>query len=391
MATMLQHLRETAHLGQRELANRAGISQETLSQLETGKSARPRLDTLTKLRNALELDDMRPEDLLDPTPLADDKTLAPAATQLITLLKVLPGYRRGGSDRQAAQFWRKLSTHLGYQDLYPATHLTAHLEQAIAGRGTAPEADLAEYTLMFFDPEDAGTIEVLAEHAGIGPSDQVARRWCRDVTDAAWVIHRAAMTSYPSQVGELYAEAGSTTDPKRLPELCDSVYDIVRSRAIPRASVDLQLAALRKDPSSEVHSMVAERGGPAVQKLALTVVTSWPGLSRNEHLDPAIADQLFTDLLPHLDGPRDHEAGFALMNLAERPDLPRPLLERIRTTLETDHEGGWATSAWIAVRGTLANLDGVDDDEPDTDQPALRLVHNADQPTSWWRRFLNRT
>ena len=366
---MLQHLRETAHLGQRELANRAGLTQETLSQLETGKSARPRLDTLTKLRDALELSDMRPEDLLKPIPLADNKTLAPAATQLITLLKVLPGYRRGGSDRQAAQFWRKLSTHLGYQDLYPATHLTAHLEQAIAGHGTAPEADLAEYTLMFFDPDDAGTIEVLAEHAGIGPSDQVARRWCRDVTDAAWIIHRAAMTSYPSQVGELYAEAGSTTDPKRLPELCGSVYDIVRSRAIPRATVDLQLAALRKDPSSEVHSMVAERGGAAVQELALTVVTSWPGLSRNEHLD----------------GPHDHEAGFALMNLAERPDLPRPLLERIRTTLETDHEGGWATSAWLAVRSTLANLDGVvdDDDEPDTDQPALRLVHNADQPTSW--------
>lgn len=394
MATMLQHLRETADLGQRELAARAGIAQETVSQLESGKSARPRLDTLTKLRDALELGDMRPEDLLDPSPLSTDPNLAAAAAELIRLLKVLPGYRRG-SERQP-EFWTKLSRHLGYRDLYPATHLTAHLDAAIAEHRNTAATELAGYVLMFFDPADETTIEILARETSIGPETAVARFWCRDVTEAAWVLHRAAMTSYPQQVGDLWAEAGETTDPARLRELCASVYDIVRGRAYPRASAEDQIAALSTDPSEEVHYTLAKAAGPEVQRAAVAVPTAWPGLSANPDLDPGTADQLLDAVLDALDKPHARLAGRALLHLAERTDLPRPLLERISDAVDRpdrpDIDGGWVSAAVLAVRGTLDDLDTGNadgDDDPRDGRPHLRVVSD-DEPIAWWRRFVGR-
>jgi transcriptional regulator with XRE-family HTH domain len=390
MSTMLQHLRETAHLNQRDLAQRAGISQETVSQLETGKSARPRLETLTKLRDALELGDMRPEDLLDPSPLASDPELAPAAARLITLLKVLPAYRYG----TFSKFWTELSRHLGYQDLYPASHLSGHLEAAIAATHSTAEFELAAYTLMFFDPDNAGLLEILTDHSSIGPERQVAYRWCRDVTDAAWILHRAAMTSYPEQVGQLYGEAVETTDPKRLRELCGSVYDIVRSRAFPRAGVQEQITALQSDPSEEVHYTVAKNGGADVQRAALEVPTAWPGLSLNTDLAPAVAEQLLGTVLDALTGRHATLAGKTLHNLSERADLPRPLLERISSTIDRDDypdiDGGWVTAAVLGIRSTLHELDHQADDTTGEHRPGLQLVTDEPAPTAWWRRFLAR-
>ncbi|UJW36903.1 helix-turn-helix domain-containing protein (plasmid) [Saccharothrix sp. AJ9571] len=388
---MLQHLRETAHLNQRDLAQRAGISQETVSQLETGKSARPRLETLTKLRDALELGDMRPEDLLNPSPLASDPELAPAAARLITLLKVLPIYRYG----TFSKFWTELSSHLGYQDLYPATHLSAHLEAAIAANRSTAEVELAAYTLMFFDPDDAGTLQILTDHSGIGPERQVAYRWCRDVTDAAWILHRAAMTSYPEQVGQLYAEAIETTDPQRLRELCGSVYDIVRSRAFPRATVEEQITALRSDPSDEVHYTIAKNGGADIQHAALKIPTAWPGLSLNTGLTPAVAEQLLDTVLDALTGRHAAPAGKTLHNLSERADLPRPLLERISSTIDRDVypdiEGGWVTAAVIGIRNTLDELDHQPSDTTPEHRPSLHAVADQPAPTAWWRRFFARS
>ena len=395
MATMLQHLRETAGLGQRELAARAGVAQETVSQLESGKSARPRLDTLTKLRNALELGDMRPEDLLEPSPLSTDPNLASAATELVTLLKVLPGYRRG-SERQP-EFWTRLSRHLGYRDLYPATHLTARLDAAIAEHHATAATELAGYTLMFFDPADDAAIAILAEETSIGPETVAARYWCRDVTEAAWTLHRAAMTSYPQQVGELWEEAGETTDPKRLRELCGSVYDIVRGRAYPRASVEDQIAALRTDPSGEeVQYAIAKAGGPEVQRAAVAVPTSWPGLSRNPDLAPDIAELLTDAMLDARDKPHAQLAGRGLFTLAERTDLPRPLLERISNAVDRpgqpDADDVWTSAVVLAVRSTLADLDAGqadDEDGPSGARPHLRVVAD-DEPIAWWRRLLGR-
>lgn len=393
MTTMLQHLRETAKLSQRDLAARAKVTQETISQVETGKSTRPRLDTLTKLRDALELGDMRPEDLLELSPLSTDPHLDAAATTMITLLKVLPPYE---PDPRDAEFWWKLSEHLGYQDLYPATHLHSHLKSAVAQAYGSSATDLAEYVLMFFDPEDEKTNEILADR--IGPHTQVARRWSRDLTDAAWVLHRAAMTSYPQQVGQLYAEAGETEDPARLRELCGSVYATVRAVAYQRADVDEQIAALRTDPSDEVHYGIAKAGGPEVQCAAVAVPTAWIGLANNRALDPDVAEQLLTTVVDELLGDHGRDAGFALHTLADRSDLPRPLLERLRAAIDghPENEGGWVNSSILAVGRTLRGLDQEDarraaDDARGEPRPALRVVTDEDaQPTAWWRRFLSR-
>ncbi|EME65861.1 hypothetical protein H074_00040, partial [Amycolatopsis decaplanina DSM 44594] len=367
---MLQHLRETADLGQRELASRAKVSQETISQLETGKSARPRLDTLTKLRDALELNDLRPESLLDSSPLDTDPDLAAAEATLITLVKVLPAYREDSARR--SEFWWKLSEHLGYRDLYPATHTSSHLESAITGSYSNAATDLAEYVLMFFDPDNEETIRILAEYSGIGPKRQVARRWCRDVTDAAWVLHRAAMTSYPQQVGELYAEAGETTDPDRIRELCGSVYAIVRARAYPRASAADQVNALVSDPSTEeVHYRIGKAAGLEVQEIAVKFRTAWPGLAANPDLDHDVAARLLDAVLDRLDDPQATLAGRALLTLAERPDLPRPLLQRISDTIDVDRDqrpeidGGWVVAALLAIRTTLDDLDNADEEDTD--------------------------
>ncbi|MBE1580452.1 helix-turn-helix domain-containing protein [Amycolatopsis roodepoortensis] len=399
MKTMLQHLRETADLNQRELASRAKVTQETVSQLETGKSARPRLDTLTKLRDALELGDLRPESLLDPSPLDTDPDLTAAEATLITLVKVLPAYRADSARRP--EFWWKLSEHLGYSDLYPATHISSHLESAVTGSYSNAATDLAGYVLMFFDPANDGTIKILAKYSGIGPQRQVARRWCQDVTDAAWVLHRAAMTSYPQQVGELYAEAGETTDPARIRELCGSVYAIVRARAYTRASAEDQINALVSDPSTEeVHYKIGKAAGLEVQETAVKFRTAWPGLAVNPDLDPEVAARLLDAVLDRLGDPRATLAGRALLNLAERHDLPRPLLQRISDTIDVDRDqrpeidGGWVVASVLAIRSTLHDLDHPDDEEEDNDvasRPALRVVTDEEaQPGPWWHRFLNR-
>ncbi|MFI6030837.1 helix-turn-helix domain-containing protein [Amycolatopsis magusensis] len=399
MTTMLEHLRNTARLGQRELAARAKVAQETISQLETGKSARPRLDTLTKLRDALELGDLRPEDLLEPSPLSTDPNLDSAATTLITLLKVLPAYREDDSRRN--EFWWALSGHLGYQDLYPATSLAAALEATLEERYSTAATDLAEYVLMFFDPDDDGTIGILTREVGLGPGRQSARFWCRDITTAAWTLHRAAMTSYPRQIGELVKEAIDTTDLHRRQELCGSVYAVVRSEAYRRASVEQQIAALRTDPSSDVHLVVAKTGNAEVQAVALEISTAWEGLSLNPAIDAGLAEQLVDKVLAGLTGGHAVHAAHALIKLAERPDLPRHLLDRISTAIDREDRpevaGGWVTSALLAIRRTLRSLDadtkaprnraGSPSSPADARCP-LRLVTDEDTHSTWWRRLL---
>lgn len=392
---MLEHLRTTAQLTQRELASLAGVTQETLSQLETGKSTRPRLETLTKLRDALELDDMAVEDLLDPCPLDADDELAPAASRLISLLKVLPryDYRR---PRRMDVFWAELNDHLGYQDDYPARKLSGHLELARTRVHRADVTDLAEYTLMFFDPDDVATLELLVEHGCIRPGVPVARRWCRDVTDAAWILHRAAMTSYPQQVGQLYMEANDGDDPARIAELCSSVYDAIRARAFVHAPAADQLQALQHDPAQMVVDSIATHGGTDVQELAVTLPRAWPGLARNAALAPETAEHLVERVLAELTGPHTAFAGSALLDLSDRPDLPRPLLERINSTIDTpdvvnnDETDGAVFSSILNIRGTLHKLDRVDEQTDHSAQARREQFHlvTKDSRPAWWRRFL---
>ncbi|MGW5703889.1 hypothetical protein [Amycolatopsis japonica] len=201
------------------------------------------------------------------------------------------------------------------------------------------------------------------------------------------------MTSYPQQVGELYAEAGETTDPARIRELCGSVYAIVRGRAYTRASAEDQINALLSDPSTEeVHYKIGKAAGLEVQETAVRFPTAWPGLAVNPDLDAVLA---------RLGDPRATLAGRALFNLAERPDLPRPLLQRISDTIDVDRdrrpeiEGGWVTAALLAIRSTLHDLDHSEDEDEHVDdvvsRPPLRVVTDDEtQPSPWWNRFLNR-
>lgn len=85
----------------------------------------------------------------------------------------------------------------------------------------------------------------------------------------------------PQQVGQLFLEAGDIQDSARLRELCASLYPVVRGRALLRAAVDDQTTALRTDPSDEVRYTLGKGGGPQVQRAALGVPASWPGLARN--------------------------------------------------------------------------------------------------------------
>lgn len=398
MKTMLEHLRETADLTQRNLASRAGVTQETVSQLESGKSNRPRLETLTKLRDALELDDMRAEDLLGLSPLHADEELAPAATRLISLLKVLPrhDYRATAS---TDPFWDELCSHLGYRDYYPASKISGHVQGASSKSTTRWAPDLAQYTLMFFDPDDDQLLQILADRAHIGPGVPVARRWCRDVTDAAWILHRAVMTSYPKQIGQLYMEAGDTDNPDRILELCGSVYAEVRARALNHASIEQQIHALRHDPAADVvYDVAAESTNQHVQETAATIQRAWPGLARNTHLRPTVADRLVTSVLTDFDAANDDHTN-ALLTLADRPDLPRPLLERISETIDTpdraDDAPGVLLSIVFNVRDSLRQLDQDDQHDEEAEQAAqaqrarLHIVDSTDDRPSWWRRFLS--
>lgn len=314
--------------------------------------------------------------------------------RLIRLLKVLPRYdyqRRKRMD----PFWEEFCAHLGYPDPYPATKISGHLDLISTSGKWGVTTDLAEYTLMFFDPDDEHTLRLLAERGQIGPGVAVARRWCRDVTDAAWTLHRATMTSYPRQVGQLYMEAGDSDNPERIAELCHSVYEEVRARAFMHAPVTDQLHALKQDPSEEVLYTVASEGDHTVQELAATLPRAWNGLARNTALRPEMANQLVTNVLAELRGAQAHHAERALLDLTERTDLPRPLLEHISTEIDTpeivhdDATPGAVISAVFNIRSTLQHLDQADEKADHTAQQRreqFRLVTEPPRP-SWWRRF----
>jgi transcriptional regulator with XRE-family HTH domain len=53
MTTRLEQERHTAGLGQVQLAERAGISQSTISKIETGRTTRPSFALLARLAAAL--------------------------------------------------------------------------------------------------------------------------------------------------------------------------------------------------------------------------------------------------------------------------------------------------------------------------------------------------
>lgn len=390
MAIILQHLRETANITQRELARRAGVTQETVSQLESGKSSRPRLDTLTKLRDALELDDLPPEDLLDPTPLDADPEITPAAERLVTLLKVLPGYDprtgRGG------EFWEPFSTHLGYLDQYPARKIAAHLRNTVDGSGRERGVDLAQYTLMFFDPEDRSALQLLSERGGIGPGEHVARLWCRDVTDAAWVIHRATLTSYPQQVGQLYLEADEAADPARIAELCQSVYAMVRARALRQAPPAEQIAALRDDPSPDVRYEIAKTAGHEVQRAAVGIPGAWTGLAKNPDLAPEVMRQLVSTVLAGLESEDGSPAQQTMFHLCERADLPRALAEKISRHIDREDapDSSWITASVLAVQDRLDDVESEFGNSGSTrrSRPRLHPVDSGNERPGWWRRFL---
>lgn len=399
---MLEHLRETAQLTQRELAAKAGVTQETLSQLETGKVVRPRLDTLTKLCSALELGNMRPEDLLDPRPMEADEEINHATTRLVTLLKVLPSYnfRHSTTAYYTNPFWDEFGKHLGYSDDYPARKIASKLERAAKDSRLAAAADLAAYTLMFFDPSDTALIQILADNGNLGspPGTLAARLWCRDLVEAAWTIHRATITSYPKQVGELVAEATTTKDPERLAELGMSVYDVVRGPALARASADVQISALREDPSSEVHYEIAKTAPIEVQRVAADLPQAWIGLCTNTQLAHDIATPLLDTLIAALPGPHGDTAGQAILELAERPDMPRPLLEHIAELVKdpTDDptQDRWLTTIWQYIGDTLKSHDELDQARARDAQARRAKLHlvEAQDPTrhAWWSRFLRK-
>lgn len=141
--------------------------------------------------------------------------------------------------------------------------------------------------------------------------------------------------------------------------------------------------------------MVAKNGEADVQSAALEVPTAWPGLSLNTGLTAANAEHLLDTVLDALTGNHATHAGKVLHNLSERADLPRPLLERISSTIDRDDhpdiEGGWVTAAVIGIRGTLDDLDNQpDDDTRPGHGPELRLVTDESAPTAWWQRFFSR-
>lgn len=382
---MLEHLRQMTGLTQRDLATRARVTQETVSQLENGKVERPRLDTLIKLCAALDLPDMQPRDLLEPCPLYADPEVGPAVTRLVGLLKVLPP--AGKPDR----FWETLAEHLDYRDDYPARSIAAHLDLVQRGERRSWAADLAEYTLMFFNPDDDTLVRLLDEAARIGPTRWVARRWCQDVTEAAWVIHRAALSSYPEQVGRSYQEALETDDPKRLAELAENAYDIVRVAALARCGPAAQIRALQADPSVEVVYQVAEAGGADVQWAALRHPRAWPGLASNPELTADVADQLLQLVLPAArNGEQAEAAGNALNKLAGRRNFGRPWLERISQQIDrlmgTEMTSLWVISAGRKVRDALAEQEQT----AGANEAVLTPRPVAQSPSRWRRFFTDR-
>jgi transcriptional regulator with XRE-family HTH domain len=74
IGSRIRDLRWDAHLNQRELARRAGIAQNTLSQIELGKTT-PSVPTLEKLARELGIE--ASELLQEPVPLADASEAGP--------------------------------------------------------------------------------------------------------------------------------------------------------------------------------------------------------------------------------------------------------------------------------------------------------------------------
>ncbi|MGH3566423.1 MAG: hypothetical protein ACRDRH_10390 [Pseudonocardia sp.] len=308
---------------------------------------------------------------------------------MINLLKVLPIYSMDSA--RDNRFWEQFSAHLDFRDLYPAGKIAAHLQAAMDGADRDRLVDLAQYVLMFFDPEDRPALEILAGRGRVGPGVIVARLWCREVTEAAWIIHRAVLTSYPQQVGQLYSEANESTNPSRRAELGLSVYDTVRAQALVRMPVADQIAALREDPSSEVRYAVAKSGGYEVQMAALEVPTAWDGLANNEDLEPSVLERLTNVVLARLDHPDDDSlAHRALFDLCERNDLTRPLAEKISAAIDGDREydGSWIAASVLAIRRALSSIDATTSGI-EHDRPRLRPAPELTKRPSWWRRFLD--
>jgi predicted ATPase len=100
LATMLRRHRVTAGLSQEALAERSGLSVRGVSDLERGLSRAPRLDTLTRLADALELDAagrlalVRASGHLSPEADPEDtlRQPQPAAARPGGAVRSLPGY-----------------------------------------------------------------------------------------------------------------------------------------------------------------------------------------------------------------------------------------------------------------------------------------------------------
>jgi predicted ATPase/DNA-binding XRE family transcriptional regulator len=94
VAALVRRYRITAGLSQEALAERAGLSVRGLSDLERGLSRVPRLDTLTRLADALELDAAARETLVEASGHLDLVSDADIVAQPVTtrVIQRLPGY-----------------------------------------------------------------------------------------------------------------------------------------------------------------------------------------------------------------------------------------------------------------------------------------------------------
>lgn len=143
---------------------------------------------------------------------------------------------------------------------------------------------------------------------------------------------------------------------------------------------------------------IADEGGLEVQELAVTLPRAWPGLARNKTLTPGIAEQLVEQVLAHLSGPHATFADSALLDLSDRQDLPRLLLERISTTIDTPevlhHEdtSSAVVSSILNIRGTLHQLDRANEQIERSAQQRREQLHMVtdERRPSWWRRFSKR-
>lgn len=110
-------IREARGVTQEDLANKSGVSQNSISRIETGER-KPRKSTLAKLAKALEVED--PEVLIGEVP------------EVLTFEEILdwdPEQRR-----KLFELWRETGEYTPF-----IQHLQEHYEQDIKGRMDAPE------------------------------------------------------------------------------------------------------------------------------------------------------------------------------------------------------------------------------------------------------------